>query len=507
MNSNRGIRFGAIEQEIANALKTVYALDSKTPLQPLDTVRHLSVFLKREDVSRIHSYKWRGAFNKIVHLINSGDSGPFVATSAGNHAQGVALSARHLRVNATIFMPTSTPNLKQQSVKQHGGEFVNIELIGDSFDESRAHAEKFANKSGATTIPPFDDPQVIAGQATVAVEILSQLDPINRIYVPIGGGGLASGVAAYCKIASSGVKVIGVEVVGQDSMRRSVESGSPVELPNVDRFCDGTAVACPGKFTFKYCQDFLHDIITVTNDQVCSAIQMLWEHKRMITEPSGAIGLAGQLCHSDGNGNDVVIITGANTDFLTIPVIARKSRLSKPTRRYFQFVIDEKNGALISLLDQLMDGVNIIDFQYGKTTLEVAKPVLGFNATEQELDVFASRLAKSPVEAFEVTGDETVAYRIIPFQPSLAENPVFLRIDLPDRPGTLRQLMRKTSNLANICYFNFLESGESDGHALIGFESKNGVLDERFFDALNRLGFSYSAIDAERILNGEAPGT
>ncbi len=500
--------------EIERAVQTVYQLDDPTPLEPLrlpgpDTVKGgaassiANVFLKREDRSRIHSYKWRGAFNKMSWLVESGFRGPVIATSAGNHGQGVAAAASRLGLFATVFMPTSTPLLKQKSVLEHGGPNVEIVLAGDNFDESQTHAAAFAESNGATVIHPFDDLQVIAGQATVGVEILEQMSLVDRIYLPIGGGGLASGVAAWCKHKSPATKIIGVEVEGQDSMRQSLAAQQRITLKEVDRFCDGTAVALPGAITFELCKSLLDEIVTVTNDEVCAAIQVAWEEKRLITEPSGAIALAAVLANRPAHDESVVaVVSGSNTDFLTIPVIARRSQMSKPSLRYFQFEISENKGSLINLLDQLMDGVNIVDFQYGKTSLDTAAPVLGFNATPEELDQFVARLNSTTISATEVSGDQTVAYRVIPFQPGLTRDPCFLRVDFPDRPGALRELMRRSSGLTSICYFNFIESGESEGHALIGFEFEMPSMRDQFFEVLNELNFAHSFVNASRLLGG-----
>ncbi len=493
-----------LHAEIELASQSVYQLDKPTPLEQLLLPCGRHVWLKREDQSAIHSYKWRGAYNKMVRLLERGNRGPFVATSAGNHAQGVAASARKLNLKATIFMPTSTPQLKQRSVKRQGGEQVEVVLVGDSFDEAQTHAMEFAERENATVLPPFDDLQIVAGQATVGVEILEQCRLQNSqpdvIYVPIGGGGLASGIAAAMNLHCSGVKVVGVEVEGQDSMRKSILAQQRVTLTEVDSFCDGTAVACPGELTFQICREHVDEFVTVTNDQVCRAIQVAWEEKRLITEPSGAIALAGFLEHASPDDSAVVVVSGSNTDFLTLPTIARRSRLSQPTRRYFQFDIAEHNGALIDLLDQLMDGVNIVDFQYGKTAYDRAHPVVGFLATADELQKFVARLSQGNVPAMEVTGEDSVGYRVIAFQPELADEPCFLRVDFPDRPGALRDLMRRINKLTNICYFNFQESGESEGHALIGFEFAGDLDRENFYAVMQELNFKYRFVDTQRLL-------
>ena len=505
-----------LSAEIQAALDTVYQLDQPTPLEKVTTIDGATVWLKREDCSRIHSYKWRGAFNKMSHLLAEGNRGPFVTTSAGNHAQGVAISARKLGVHATIFMPRSTPQLKQRSVQRHGGDQVEVILVGDSFDEAQRYALEFASDCQATILPPFDDLHVIAGQASVGVEILNQWQEPHQpdgdkapnttagpdfVFVPVGGGGLISGVSALMKMRSPNTKVIGVEVTGQDSMGRSIKAKKRLVLPSVDSFCDGTAVACPGEHTYQACQQFVDEFVTVTNDQVCRAIQTLWDEKRLITEPSGAIAMAGFLQYETAE-KAVVIVTGSNTDFLTLPTIARVSQLAQPSRRYYQFLIEEAKGSLIELLDLLGDDWNIIDFQYGKSAYDQAWPVLGFQATADEWEPFEQRLHEHGIQARDVTDDDAVAYRVIALQPDLAANPTYLRIDFPDRPGALRDLMRRVSSLTNICYFNFLESGESEGHALIGFEFESEAEKNEFFTILGELNFGY-----RKLQTGRTPGT
>ncbi len=458
--------------------------------------------LKREDVSLIRSYKWRGAFNKIYHCVSQGIEGPFVATSAGNHAQGVAISAAALDVKATIFMPQTTPRLKQRAVVQHGGKNVDVVLCGDTFDEAQAAASLYAKEHNATVIPPFDDFHVIAGQSTVGSEILVDSPAVEHLFVPIGGGGLASGVAfAFRELHQHPCRVIGVEVVGQDSMTQSLLHQEQVTLGAVDRFCDGTAVGKAGNLTWEICRDYLADTMTVTNEEVCAAIQTLWEEKRVITEPSGAIGLAGlrkawsQSLIDPARSRCGTILTGGNTDFLTLPLIVKRSQLAQSTRRYFRFEISERNGSLIDLLDQFMDGINIIDFQYGKQNPGEATPVLGLSGSAEQLTEFVRRIGNSTIGVTEVTDHQATLFRAIPFRPDLVQHPIFLHVDFPDRPGALREMMREISQLTNICYFNFNDSGQSEGHALIGFEFDAVAGQKQLFNAIDRMDFRYQLVN------------
>ena len=362
------------------ASRVVYELDEATRLDALAVGKGRILYAKREDRSQIHSYKWRGAFFCMWQKVQSGRRGPFVAASAGNHAQGVAAAARRLAVKAVIFMPCTTPRLKRDAVKALGGSFVSVVLTGDCFADAAREAERFCETNDATPIPPFDDLDVVAGQATVALELLSQMPALTRLFVPIGGGGLASGVAfAIKQIAKHRCRVIGVEVDGQQSMQASLEAGRRVELSSVDTYCDGTAVSKPGAINFELCSQWLDDVVTVSNAQVSAAIKLAWDAARFIPEPSGAIGLAAADRDGRDNGNDVVgtIVTGCNTDFKTLPRIVRQSQATEPMRRYFCFSISERKGALIRLLDKFLSDLNIVDFQYGKTDTELARTRFG----------------------------------------------------------------------------------------------------------------------------------
>lgn len=491
------------------AAEWVYEADRPTPTDRL-TTEFGELVLKREDLSYIRSYKWRGAYFKLKKCVQAGQRGPFVATSAGNHAQGVALAASRLGVDVHIFMPRSTPRLKQRAVERIGASHVNIRLIGDNYEQASEAAAEFAQSDNLSVIPPFDDVDVIAGQSTIGDELLKEVDELGVVFVPIGGGGLASGVAFSLKQQRPSIQVIGVEVVGQDAMCRSIQEQKIQCLESVDIFCDGTAVMKPGAVTFDLCREFLDEVITVTNEQVCAAIQLLWEEKRLITEPSGAIGLAGCLawCQqrssaqmpAETHGVNCVIVSGGNTDFLTLPSIVRRSQMAQPTRCYFRFEIDEQKGSLISLLDLLFDDVNIVDFQYGKTSRSRAFPVLGLYATPEQQQEMLERIKASGIPAEDVSGRQSSRFRVIPFRPDLTENPRFLQVDFPDRPGALRDLMREVSDLTNICYFNFNETGEVEGHALIGFEFHTDQDAEACERVLKSLGFHYHHADLSGVL-------
>lgn len=492
-----------LSELIGAARRTVYELDRPTRLDSLATEDGQLVYAKREDTSRIHSYKWRGAYFKMATLMRAGVRGTLVAASAGNHAQGVAAAARQLGAPTTIFMPRTTPVLKQKSVRQLGGRFVTVELSGDCFDDAYHQSVKFCQQQRGTLIEPFDDMHVIAGQATIGLELLQQRPTLSQLYLPIGGGGLASGVAFAARVLlEHSCRIIGVEVAGQNSMQRSIRRGQRERLSEVDVFCDGTAVREPGKLTFAICRQLLDDVVVVDNVQVSKAIRAAWEAARFIPEPAGAIALAGALQNANANQNEevAVVVTGANTDFKTLPRIVhlcdcdRHASRPETTRRYFQFEIAEQNGTLIALLDRFMADMNIVDFQYGRSHPTLAFPVLGIEGPAAQFEEFSRRLTVQRVNVRELSGRQFTEYRMIPYRPDLCEQAAFFCIDFPDRPGSLRELLRKISRFTSICYFNYHESGETVGHALIGFELKRADAVSALYRCLRELHFQHQPV-------------
>jgi len=305
----------------------VYDLAVRTPLQAAPALSALlgnQVLLKREDLQPTFSFKVRGAYNKLVQLCDAHRAQGVITASAGNHAQGVALAARELGIKARIVMPCSTPDLKVQGVRSRGAEAV---LHGPSFPFALAHALALAEASGGTFVSPFDDPDVIAGQGTVGMEILRQQQgPLHAIFVPVGGGGLIAGIAAYVKYLRPEVRIIGVEAEGSSCLLAALRAGERVVLPSVDGFADGTAVAQIGAYGFEICRDWVDDVITVSNDELCSAIKLIYDDTRSITEPSGALAVAGMrrfVGQRRVQGQTLVAVnSGANINFDSLRYVA-----------------------------------------------------------------------------------------------------------------------------------------------------------------------------------------
>lgn len=473
--------------EILLARTRVYKAGKKTPLEKIRVPGvDAQIYLKREDLSPINAYKWRGAYNCTAALKDKG-AGVVVAASAGNHAQGVALAARMLGIEAKIFMPLPTPMMKQNAVKLHGGAHVEVILVGDTFDQASAQARAYCEKNNYAYVHPFDDLHTIAGQATIADElVLSDEGPFDYVFLQIGGGGMAAGVATWLKSHHPQSHMIGVEGVGQASMKESIAAGRPVTLESVDGFCDGTAVKRPGDLTFELCRQTLEEIILVANEEVSAAIQTLWEASRVIPEPSGAMGLAGLIQFAQANPDKVrgkkllAVVCGANMDFSKLALIASQSAVGAHRRRYVRLHLGEKKGGLLEMLEKYFSDVNVSEFQYGKTGENDAYPVIAFEATPEKIDALFEQLRHTKLTFEDVTGEADVRYRIIPYNASMFKLPLFYHIHFPERRGALRDFLRKVSSVANLCYFNYAYSGESIGRAIIGFEFASEADQKRF---------------------------
>jgi len=474
MNTEELLR--SLRQEILFARQRVYEIGGPTPLHSIQTEEGIDLAVKREDLSPIHAYKWRGAYNCIAQLDQAALERGVVTASAGNHAQGVALAARHLGIRAVIYMPVSTPRMKIVSVRRHGGSLAEIYLHGDTYDAASAKAHEVAEKEGLTYIHAYDDIAVMAGQGTLADEIvMSGQGPFDTAYVQVGGGGMAAATATWLKMHFPGIRIVGVEGVGQASMAAAIRAGEPVALDKVDVFCDGTAVRKVGALTHRICAGLIDEWMSVTNDEVSAAIQFLWEQLRCIPEPSGAMGLAGILKHRKQlKGQKVLgIVCGANMDFEQLATIARRAAVGARRRRYLKIRIPEIKGAMFTLLKSLPETVNIVDFQYGKTDANNAAPVIGFDLDPLEFATLQRALTDAGYENDEVTSDTDVCFRMIHYDSKLFAFPCFITLEFHERPGALGEFLREVSPHANLCYFNYVYSGERVGRALLGFEFEN----------------------------------
>ena len=467
-----------LRQETLFARERVYRFGEPTRIERL----HLpgiepgpEIWVKREDLSPVKSYKWRGACNRMAQLSAEEQSKGVVTASAGNHAQGVALAARILGIKSRIYMPRSTPRVKQSAVRQHGADKVEVILSGDSYDDAVSAALNDVRSSGSPYIHAYDDLSVMGGQGTLADEVvLSGHGPFDVAYLQIGGGGMAAASGNWLKTYWPKIEVIGVEGIGQASMSAALKAGEPVELSELDIFCDGTAVRTAGRLPFQICQQILSGIETVTNSEVGAAIRVLWETLRCISEPSGAMGLAAVLKNRAklAGKRVLIVITGSNIDFLQLGVIAQSEGAGEAQSKALRIEIPEQAGTMLGLLDTCFAGLNVIDFQYGKSSEKLAAPVLTVSSADRGvLEDLPARLNAAGYKWEDLTGAVDVIFRAIPLRTDLFKHPAFLRLDFYERPGALHDFLdRQVRGRANICYFNYRHSGERIGRALIGLD-------------------------------------
>ncbi|MFK7851759.1 MAG: pyridoxal-phosphate dependent enzyme [Akkermansiaceae bacterium] len=487
----------ALRQEILLARERVYHFGKATPLEPLDLPSlNAEIWVKREDLSPIKAYKWRGAANRMANLSELDAVRGVVTASAGNHAQGVALAAKQLGIRARIYMPNSTPKIKQNAVLKLGGEYVSIHLSGDSYDESTKAALEDQASTQAVYIHAYDDLEVMAGQGTLADEVvLSGKGPFDLAYVQIGGGGMAAGVSTWLKTYWPDIEIVGVEAEGQASMKASLEKGELVTLEKVDLFCDGTAVKKPGTLPFEICKHSIDRMVTITNAQVTKAIRALWEGLRCISEPSGAMGLAAALSEKETlTGKRVlVILCGANVDFLQIGRIAQSEGSFTRPNRTIRVSIPETPGTMLKLLDGCFAEVDITDFQYGKNHAKDAWPIFTLSTEDPKtLEELSKKLDQGGYTWKDITGATDVDFRAIPFRGDLVSNPAFLRLDFYERQGALHDfLVKQLTGNANLIYFNYRQSGERIGRALIGIDFPSPFERDAFVMSLPPQGDGY----------------
>ena len=388
-------------EDIDHAADVLAEILEPTPFQKnnnLSDIYDAKVYLKREDLQMVRSYKIRGAYNKIRTLAPEVLKYGIVCASAGNHAQGVAFSCNKLRIMGSIFMPTTTPKQKIEQVRMFGKEYIDIVLTGDTFDAANDAAIKFAKKSGRTFIPPFDDPKVIEGQGTIGKEILSQCnEKLDYIFVPIGGGGLASGLGSYIKAMSPETKIIGVEPAGAPCMKTAIEKGEVVDLEHIDKFVDGAAVKKAGALTYEICKEVLDDIIVVPEGAVCTTIIHMYNKSAIVVEPAGALSVAALKFYRDKiKGKRVAcIVSGSNNDITRMEEIREKSLLYEGLKHYFLVEFPQKSGAVLSFIRDIIGPTDdLVHIQYIKKTNKNFGPALiGIEvAAKEDFDALIRRM-------------------------------------------------------------------------------------------------------------------
>ena len=388
-------------EAIEKAAQVLDEILDATPFQRnanLSDIYEAEVYLKREDLQMVRSYKIRGAYNKIrtidPELVRNG----IVCASAGNHAQGVAFSCSKLKIMGSIFMPVTTPKQKIEQVRMFGREFIEIVLTGDTFDAANSAAITFAEQSGKTFIPPFDDPKVMEGQGTIGREILSQSkEPLDYIFVPIGGGGLASGLGAYVSRMSPSTKIIGVEPGGAPCMKAAIENGGPVKLEHIDKFVDGAAVQLAGTHTYEVCRQVLDDIVVVPEGAVCTTIIHMYNKSAIVVEPAGALAVAALKFYKDKiKGKRVAcVVSGSNNDITRMEEIREKSLLYEGLKHYFIVNFPQKSGAVLSFIRDVIGPTDdLVHIQYiRKTNKNFGPALIGIElAAKEDFEPFMNRL-------------------------------------------------------------------------------------------------------------------
>ena len=384
----------------------------------LSDVYEAEVYLKREDLQIVRSYKIRGAYNKIRTLEPEILKYGIVCASAGNHAQGVAFSCNKLQIMGSIFMPTTTPKQKIEQVRMFGKEYIDIVLTGDTFDAANSAAIDFANKSGRTFIPPFDDPKVMEGQGTIGREIMSQsTEKLDYIFVPIGGGGLASGLGSYIKAVSPETKIIGVEPAGAPCMKAAIEKGEVVELEQIDKFVDGAAVKKAGSLTYEVCKEVLDDIVIVPEGAVCTTIIQMYNKSAIVVEPDGALAAAALRFYADKiKGKRVAcIVSGSNNDITRMEEIREKSLLYEGLKHYFLVNFPQKSGAVLSFIRDVIGPTDdLVYIQYiRKTNKESGPALIGIELADKEDFAPLMRRMEAHGISYEYINDNNILFEIL----------------------------------------------------------------------------------------------
>jgi threonine dehydratase len=477
----------------------VYDVAIESPLDPMPRLSErlgCAVRLKREDLQPVFSFKLRGAYNKIAGLSRAALERGVICASAGNHAQGVALSAQKLGVPATIVMPRTTPAIKIEAVKGRGGEVI---LHGDAFDEAYALARRLEAERGLTFIHPYDDPDVIAGQGTVGMEILRQHpDPLEVVFVQIGGGGLAAGVAAYVKFLRPEVKVIGVEPDDAASMEAAIRADERVTLDQVGLFADGVAVRQVGAETFRLCRELLDEVITVDTDAMCAAVKDIFDDTRAIAEPSGALSLAGLKHYAESRGlrgaGLVAVNSGANLNFDRLRHVAERAEIGEGREALLAVTIPERPGSYRRFIEGLGQR-SITEFNYRYADRQAARIFVGVQLTdgEREKQRIIEDLRGMGYPVLDMSDNEMAKVHVrymVGGRASGLQDELIYRFQFPERPGALLKFLNSLGHDWNISLFHYRNHGADYGRVLAGIQVPQGDR-AQFQRSLDELGYPY----------------
>lgn len=483
-------------QKILNAPVYDVAIESPLELAKKLTARlGNQVWLKREDTQPVFSFKLRGAYNKMARLSAEELARGVVCASAGNHAQGVALSARHLGCRAVIVMPVTTPKLKSDAVLALGGEVV---LHGDSYSDAYAHALDLQKQHQYVFVHPFDDPDVIAGQGTIGMEILRQHHhPLHAVFVAIGGGGLISGVAAYIKAVRPEIKIIGVQMVDSDAMIRSIQAGERQQLSDVGLFSDGTAVKLVGNETFRLTRQLVDDFVVVDTDAVCAAIKDAFEDTRSILEPAGAMSIAGMKRYIAQHGiesQDLVAITcGANMNFDRLRFVAERAEAGEEREALFAVSIPEERGSFKRLC-QAIGQRSVTEFSYRISDERRAHVLVGLaTSNRSESASISQSITELGFETVDLGDDELSKEHIrymVGGRSRLTADERLYRFEFPERPGALMQFLSRMNPSWNISLFHYRNHGADYGRVLVGMQVPGDEM-RAFRRFLSRVGYPW----------------
>lgn len=470
---------------------------------PLDAMPRLSlrfghqILAKREDLQPVFSFKCRGAYTKMYRLSPQERARGVICSSAGNHAQGVALAASRLKVKAVIVMPATAPAIKVDAVRRLGGEYVDVVLHGDYYDEASQHAKALQAAHGYTYIHPFDDPDTIAGQGTVGLEILTQHPHrIDAVFVPVGGGGLLAGMALIIKHLRPDVRIIGVEPIDAASMTHAVQNGSRVSLDHVGIFADGVAVKEPGEHTFALIKELVDDFVTVSTDEICAAMKDIFDDTRAIAEPSGGLALAGlkkwAAQQSDKSMTLISVVTGANVNFDRLRYVAERTAIGEQREGLIAVTIPERPGAFLAFCETVSKN-NITEFNYRYQDDQQAQIFVGVqldNGHAQVADIIAE-LRRNGYDCENLTENELAKTHLrymIGGAAQGAGNERLFSFGFPERPGALLHFLQTLGSDFNISLFHYRNQGADYGRVLCGIQSLN---DSELEAHLAAIGYDY----------------
>ncbi|KAL8504980.1 hypothetical protein ACS0TY_016253 [Phlomoides rotata] len=496
-----GVKDGTLSamEYLTNILASkVYDVAYETPLQHATRLSErwgVNVWLKREDLQPVFSFKLRGAYNMMAKIPKEQLERGVICSSAGNHAQGVALSAQRLGCNAVIVMPVTTPEIKWKSVERLGATVV---LVGDSYDEAQSYAKKRAEEEGRTFIPPFDHPDVITGQGTVGMEIVKQMKgPVEAIFVPVGGGGLIAGIAAYVKRVSPEVKIIGVEPFDANAMALSLHHDQRVVLDQVGGFADGVAVKVVGEETFRLCSELIDGVVLVGRDAICASIKDMFEEKRSILEPAGALALAGAEAYCKYLGlkgaNVIAVTSGANMNFDRLRLVTELADVGRRREAVLATYMPEEPGCFKQFCE-LVGPTNITEFKY-RYNSDREKALVLYSVglhTDLELEAMIQRMESAQLQTMNLTENDLVKdhLRHLMGGRSNVKDELLCRFIFPERPGALMKFLDALSPRWNISLFHYRGQGATGANVLVGIQVAPSEMDEFRFQA-NSLGYEY----------------